>query len=376
MLNGEGIGGISTMVRSLALAQSKDNKTEPFVLYGKTNEKAHKDQVECDIVVHHVPVSSGYDVSPLAAYRIIRLFRQVDVLHFHYFSPMYAMCAMICRKPTIYTFHGNFGILRKKTIKDYVKRFVIKYFIRKSVDVVTYNSNFTKKCAEHIYSICNVKTMVIYNGLNIEDISGSADCLPNDVKAQFGNKFVVGACGRLVKIKRIDRLIDAFAAFKDKKSDVALIIVGDGPLRDRLENQIRMRGLSDTARIVGFQRNVFDYEAMFNVCAIPSSGEAFGLVALEALAMGKPAIVFDDGGGLVEIITGGNPADIVSSVEELTERLEAYYAKRHKMSDEAQRLRSHAGNFHIKKAAGKFLEAYDCALASSASGTSNMDKRA
>lgn len=363
LLNGQGIGGISAMVNALVQEQSKNSNTEPTILYGKLSNVTRKFHSESGVEFHHVNVRSGYDLSPFAAHRIIEIFKTVDILHFHYFSPIYALCAVISGTPTVYTFHGTFGILRKKTIKDYLKRILLKYFVRTTIDTVTYNSNFTKKYAENMYSIKNTNTMVIYNGLNIESIVGDPSRLPEDIQARTEPNFTIGACGRLVEIKRIDRLIEAFAAFQKEKPDVSLLIVGDGPLREALETKIRMLGLSNNAVITGYKRNVFDYEATFDICVVPSTGEAFGLVALEALAMGKPAIVFEDGGGLVEIVEGCSPEDVVSSIDELTERLDFHYEHRYDNDEKAEHLRSHANQFHIEKTADDFVQAYRMALA-------------
>lgn len=364
LLHGNGFGGISTIVSSLVRAQCETSEVEPAVIYGRLNKTILEEYSGSGARLHHVKLGSGYDMSPIAAYRITKIFKQVDILHFHFFHPMYMICAMLSGTTTVYTFHGNFGIHRKKTVKDHIKNFILKYFVRYFVDMVTYNSKYTQNYAELMYSIQNSRTTVIHNGLNIEFLSGDVSQLPEKVQSKIKGKFVVGACGRLVQMKRIDRLISAFAAFQKGKPDVALLIVGDGTLRGSLEQQIRSLGLTDHATITGFQRNALDFESAFNVCGMPSSGEPFGLVALEAMALGKPTIVFEDSGGLVEIIGGCTPENIVSSIEELTERLEAYYARRDRMGEEAARLRSHAKQFHIEKTAYGFVKAYMRALAS------------
>ena len=342
LLHGYGFGGISTIVTSLVRAQCATTEVEPAVIYGRLSDTILEEYSDSGASLLHVELGGGYDMSPIAAYRITKIFKQVDILHFHFFHPMYMICAMLSGTPAVYTFHGNFGIHRKRSVKDHIKKLILKYFIRYIVDMVTYNSKYTKEYAERMYSIRNSKTVVIYNGLNIERLSGNISRLPSKVQAKIKGKFVVGACGRLVQMKRIDRLISAFAEFQTDKPDVALLIVGDGTLRQTLEHQIRSLGLSDHATITGFQRNALDFESAFDVCGMPSSGEPFGLVALEAMAMGKPTIVFEDSGGLVEIVGGCTPENIVSSIEELTERLEAYYARRRKMDEESARLRSHA----------------------------------
>lgn len=369
LLHGYGFGGIGTIVYSLVRAQSGAPDVEPAVLYGRLSDTILEEHSETGAGLHHVKLGGGYDISPVAAYRITKIFKQVDVLHFHFFHPMYMICAMLSGTPTVYTFHGNFGLNRKTTIKDHIKRIFLKYFVRLFVDFVTYNSNFTRTQAENMYSISNTDTAVVYNGLNIDRISGDPSNLPDDIQANYHGKYVVGACGRLVQTKRIDRLIDAFAKFQEDKPDAALLIVGDGILREPLQAQITALGLADHAHIAGFQSNVFDYEAIFDVWVVPSCGEAFGLVALEALAMGKPAIVCDDGGGLVEIIDGCTPADIASSVQGITERLEYYYDRRNKEDEEAPRRVAHARRFHIDTTAGEFAQVYTKTVATTAAAT-------
>jgi len=85
--------------------------------------------------------------------------------------------------------------------------------------------------------------------------------------------------------------------------------------------------------------------------------------------MGKPAIVCDDGGGLVELIGGVAPADIASSVEGITERLEYYYDRRNKEDEEASRRVAHARRFHIDTTASEFSQVYKKTLAKTAATT-------
>ncbi len=358
LLHGFSFGGIGSVVRSIVQAQCETSEVEPAVLYGRLSDAIFEEHLKSGATLHHVPLGGGYDISPFAAYQITKIFKQVDVLHFHFFHPMYMVCAVFSGTPIVYTFHGNFGLNRKKTIKDYVKRIILKYFIRLFVDFITFNSNFTKTLAEKLYSIRRTDSSVVYNGLNIDRIAGVPSNLPKEFLANHRDKFVVGACGRLVQTKRIDRLIDAFASFRVGKSDVALVIVGDGILRESLQHSIEAHGVEDLARIVGFQHNVFDYEAIFDVCVVPSRGEAFGLVALEALAMGKPTIVCDDGGGLIELISDLEPADIATGIDGITKRLDHYYENRGKKHEEAPRRVKYAKRFHIDITVGEFIKVY------------------
>jgi alpha-1,6-mannosyltransferase len=97
-------------------------------------------------------------------------------------------------------------------------------------------------------------------------------------------------CGRLSVEKRVDRSIDALAALCDSGVDARLLIVGEGPLRSKLERQAARLPVSFT----GFVDNRTEVAALLasaDVALAPGPHETFGLAALEALACGTPAVV-------------------------------------------------------------------------------------
>ena len=91
-----------------------------------------------------------------------------------------------------------------------------------------------------------------------------------------------------------------------------------------------------------------------DVCVVPSEVEAFGLAAIEALALGKPAIVFHDGGGMAEVVEQHQPRDVVESVPQLAQRLEEHRAG---VAD-PEIHRSYARRFDIARMADHFTDIY------------------
>lgn len=113
--------------------------------------------------------------------------------------------------------------------------------------------------------------------------------------------------GRLSTEKRPDRAVDAVARLRAAGIDAALTVVGDGPLRSRLERASRRRGLP--VRFTGHladRRAVAAALASADVAVCPCPHEAFGLAALEALACGTPVAV-PRGGALAELVLGAPP---------------------------------------------------------------------
>lgn len=138
---------------------------------------------------------------------------------------------------------------------------------------------------------------------------------PRQRSAQLRHQFATPAqlllihCGRLSVEKRADRSIDALAALCDAGVDARLVVVGEGPLRAKLER--RAAGLPvDFTGFITDRRLVAGLLASADVTLAPGPHETFGLAALESLACGTPAVVSRTS-ALTEIITAdsGAPAD-------------------------------------------------------------------
>jgi glycosyltransferase involved in cell wall biosynthesis len=118
------------------------------------------------------------------------------------------------------------------------------------------------------------------------------------------------AVGRLIEIKGFDVLLRAFAVARRDVPELTLEVAGDGPLMKQLSSAAP-EGVSFLGRVSPvapcYERNA--------VVVVPSRGEGFGLVALEAAARGRPAIV-SDVGGLPEIVAHERTGLIVPAGDE------------------------------------------------------------
>ncbi|HEX8680334.1 MAG TPA: glycosyltransferase family 4 protein [Chthoniobacterales bacterium] len=102
---------------------------------------------------------------------------------------------------------------------------------------------------------------------------------------------LVGFVGRLVSQKSIDVLIRAFAEFlRTSGCDAKLAIVGEGPLGAELQESAAREGIADRVIWPGFREDVAAVMGAFDVFALTSSFEGFGLVLIEAMAAGAPIV--------------------------------------------------------------------------------------
>lgn len=133
--------------------------------------------------------------------------------------------------------------------------------------------------------------------------------------------------GSLTHKKGFDLALDAIATIKD--SVASYCIVGEGPLRDALQDHAKQLGLCDIVRFVGWQEDPTTYYHEADIALIPSRWEGFGVVAVEALSTGLP-IVASDTPGLREVVEEGsgnilvdtaNAESMASAILELRERI-------------------------------------------------------
>jgi glycosyltransferase involved in cell wall biosynthesis len=125
---------------------------------------------------------------------------------------------------------------------------------------------------------------------------------------QLEGKRVVLMVGRLVKVKRLDRLIRGFATARERHRELRLVLVGDGPERTALERLASDVGLGDSAIFAG-HREGHELYAWFTIASLfvlTSELETWGAVVNEALVAGLPVVCSDRAGARVLIEDGRN----------------------------------------------------------------------
>src|SRR5690606_11954559 len=113
-------------------------------------------------------------------------------------------------------------------------------------------------------------------------------------------------------------LIDAFADIYDKYPEWDLKIIGEGPLRPTLEEQIRRLGLEDRVSLPGATQSIGSEYRNADLFVLPSRYESFGLATAEAMGYGLAAIGFADCPGTNELIQDGINGKLAPSTDRTT----------------------------------------------------------
>ncbi|MFH7024920.1 MAG: glycosyltransferase [Heteroscytonema crispum UTEX LB 1556] len=132
--------------------------------------------------------------------------------------------------------------------------------------------------------------------------------------------------------KGYDKIIQALPEIRHQLPDVHYIIVGKGDDRPRIEQLIAQLSLQDCVTLAGFipDNQLCDYYNLCDVFAMPSKGEGFGIVYLEALACGKPVLGGNQDGAIDALCEGElgvlvNPDDVEAIAQSLIQILNGTY---------------------------------------------------
>lgn len=160
---------------------------------------------------------------------------------------------------------------------------------------------------------------------------------------------VILTVARLAKgdqYKGYDKILQALPQIRQSIPDIHYIIVGKGDDKPRIEQLIAQLGLQDCVTLAGFvpDEDLCDYYNLCDVFTMPSKGEGFGIVYLEALACGKPVLGGNQDGAIDALCHGElgalvNPDDVGEIAETLIKVIHCAYPNPLMYQPEALRLK-------------------------------------
>jgi glycosyltransferase involved in cell wall biosynthesis len=151
------------------------------------------------------------------------------------------------------------------------------------------------------------KIVKIYSGIDMDRFHPVSEDTMNRHRKKWhigAHDAVIGIVSKLWEGKGHTLLIEAFKKIKDEIQEARLVIVGEGYLYHRLRTLVNDFNLNDSVLFTGFQTDVSEIIATFNVAVLPSFFEGMGRVLLEAMAMEKP-VVASRVGGIPDLVENG-----------------------------------------------------------------------
>ncbi|MCF0176439.1 MAG: glycosyltransferase [Bacteroidales bacterium] len=231
--------------------------------------------------------AAGTTIAPSMISTLRRIAPDYDIIHVHHPDPMAALALFLSGYKGKVVLHWHSDIIRQRFFLIFYK-WLQNWLIRRADLVIGTTPPYIEK-SKGLNSLKHKPlTAVIPIGIEplARDMEGEAK-----VRAKWPGKKIVFALGRLIPYKGFEYLIDAAAFLPD---DYVVVIGGRGPLKESLLARIQIAGVKNKVYLV---EDIPDSEkaAYFGACDVYcmssiTKNEAFGIVMIEAMSLGKPVI--------------------------------------------------------------------------------------
>ena len=189
---------------------------------------------------------------------------------------------------------GETGDIRV-SLKTLRGRIRLAAFRRWANVVITLSDAMTTEALAAGFSAKQLRS--VPNGVDAK--SFQSDMHKTEIKKQLGlsDKIIVIYVGRFTSVKSLPTVLEALAHSLGSCPDLHLVLVGDGPERELLEEQVCDLGLKSHVTFTGSQKNVKHFLNAADIFVLPSKSEGISNALLEAMSVGLACISTSVGGG-------------------------------------------------------------------------------
>ena len=315
----DAIGGVSQVVRNLAIALAASHEQRTAVLISdwsaaRFQQRSHALATECEVELFRyrlrAPLAADAAIGSALAFAatapatistLRRMLARLDAraVNVHYPGEnAWIWTAMkrlrLLRAPLVLSFHGQDVTGIEQAVGSH--RMVWNDLLR-SADALVFCSTALRDRLTRCVPDCPVPRFVVYNGCDPPAIRAAATQHAPPLPPVAGRRYLL-SLGTFERKKGHDVLIDAFARVASRHEDLDLVIAGrsaDQQCIDALRTQSAAHGLGERVRLLmdvphGPAMRLLSDAALL---VVPSRIEPFGIVALEAAALARPVVVSD-----------------------------------------------------------------------------------
>lgn len=230
---------------------------------------------------------------------------QFDLIHIH--EPevpiLGAQIVAVAKCPIVATFHALFP----DTLAGWTIEAIRTQYSKTIYDYITEITSVTEDAAAFVKERTDRPVTIIPNGIDLSKYSSDKTNIKSDKKRK--NILYIG---RLEKRKGVKYLLKAYERLAANHQDVELLIAGNGEEREKLEDMVRFRDIP-RVKFLGFISEKRKINLLSNCdlfCSPAIYGESFGIVLLEAMALGAVTVAGDNP-GYSSVLTGEGSSSLV-----------------------------------------------------------------
>lgn len=319
-------GGSGVVATELGKALAKEGHQVHFITY---SQPTRLDFLNENLFYHEVNIRS-YPLFEYAPYELALASKMVsvvkneklDLLHVHYAIP-HASAAYMAKQilktegihiPVVTTLHGTDITL---VGKDASYEPVVTFSINQSDGVTAVSSDLRRETYEE-FNITN-DIEVIPNFIDLEKFKKQKKDHFKKAICPNGEALIVHTSN----FRKVKRVLDVVRIFANIQAEIPakLLMIGDGPDREKAEKLCRELDISEDVRFLGKLEAVEEVLSVADLFLMPSEKESFGLAALEAMACEVP-VISSNTGGLPELNVQGETGFLspVGDIEDMTQK--------------------------------------------------------
>ncbi len=257
--------------------------------------------------------AAGY-FQPQSIIRAQRYFKELrpDIIHVHYSRDLWWII------PSLIFLPQPVVVLSKHIGTQKPKRDFLHTALYSRVDRMIAISEVIRKNIVDTHPVRPEKVALVHHGIDLSRYDPEKiDRM--SVREQLGytqDHFVIGITGRLQASKGYLELLEAADSLREAFPNNRYLLVGDASVGEREQAQrilafIAEKGLQDIVQTTGFRSDIPEMLAAMDLFVFPSHAEAFGLVVIEAMAMGK-AIISSNCDGIPDLIEDGRHGVLIT----------------------------------------------------------------
>ena len=298
-------GGSGVVATELGIALAEHGHEIHFITYKQPvrlqllhhNVHYHEVSVPSYPLFHYQP----YELALSSKLVDMAKLYEIEIVHVHYAIPHayagYMAKQMLAEEgitiPMVTTLHGT-DITLVGSHPFYKP--AVTFSINNS-DAVTSVSQSLKEDTLRLFNI-KKEINVVPNFIDIQKYENLySDCERELIAAD--DEKIITHISNIRKVKRVDNVIEIFERIQNEMP-AKLVIVGDGPDKDRAKALIEQKGIKSKVQFMGNSDEVHKILCLTDLFLLPSEIESFGLAALEAMACRVP-VISTNAGGLPEV---------------------------------------------------------------------------
>lgn len=263
------------------------------------------------ITVHTLLPKGRFDLSLVSQLRELISTQNYDIVHTHgvranFFARIAVSSLNRNRQSKIPVLTTVHSVLRQ----DYPKNL--------SYSIVYWMERLTQHRTDRFIAISNSikedmisrgipteRIQVIYSGIDFEEFWKSSHTSSIEMPT-LPEAPIIGMVGRLQPVKGHTYAIAAMLSILEQHPNAKLVLVGDGPLLEELQQQVRELNIEHSVMFLGYQdpSKIASLLKRFTVFLMPSLSEGLGLSLIEAMSVGTPVIATEVG-GMLDVVQDG-----------------------------------------------------------------------